>query len=342
MKFHKLLNGYRQFDPTRGTHYILDLVLIDNMKTEYIKRTELMRPLGLVEMIPMPFVTETTKLFLILPIHSDERSLAIRFLHFVNKTLFDRETRDKFELLLTHIVTTKQEYSQSQKWFDELRQQVDLIRQIRTQITITYHTYLLPSTTIPRYAQSIYLLEFFQMKLRTNSLIFLTNPYVDIDSDFLNRCRLNVIEHTQIFFPIAFYQYHPKIIARTQPITNNSTIELHKSHGWFNAYAFDHVGLHMSDYIQLKKLVQQLNLTFTNQNLYDLFVQLSDLHVLRAPDQSLRVHYHSIQCDSLLQSNTIEYNRCLAQREKGLASRSQLAMVIIEDEQGLNSSTKKK
>lgn len=323
LKFHKLLNGYRQFDPTRGTHYILDLVLIDNAKTEYIKRAELMRPLGLVEMIPMPFVTETTKLFLILPIHSDERSLAIRFLHHVNKTLFDRETREKFELLLTHIVKTKQEYSQGQKWFDEIRQQVDLIRQIRTQVTITYHTYLLPSSTIPSYAQSTYLLDFFQTKLRANALIFLTNPYVDIDPDFLNRCRLNVIERTQIFFPIAFYQYHPKIIARTQTITNNSTIELHKSHGWFNSYAFDHVGLHMSDYIQLKRIIQQLNLTLANQNLYDLFVQLTDLHILRAPDQSLRVHYHSMKCDFFVQSNTIEHDRCLAQREKGLGSRSQ-------------------
>ncbi len=46
LKFHKLLNGYRQFDPTRGAHYIVDIVLIDENKIEYIKRAELMRPLG--------------------------------------------------------------------------------------------------------------------------------------------------------------------------------------------------------------------------------------------------------------------------------------------------------
>src|SRR5690349_12702273 len=109
-------------------------------------------------MIPMPFVTETTKLFLILPVHSDEQSIVIRFLHHVNKTLFDRETRDKFELLLTHIVTTKQEYSQTQQWFEYLRREVDLIRQTRTQLTITYHTLLLPSSSssIPYYSQPIY------------------------------------------------------------------------------------------------------------------------------------------------------------------------------------------
>jgi len=46
LKLKKLINGYRQFDPTRGTHYIMDLSLIDDNKIQYIKRAELMRPLG--------------------------------------------------------------------------------------------------------------------------------------------------------------------------------------------------------------------------------------------------------------------------------------------------------
>ncbi|CAF2813716.1 unnamed protein product [Rotaria sp. Silwood2] len=333
LKLKKLINGYRQFDPTRGTHYIMDLSLIDQSHMEYIKRVELMRPLGLVEIIPMPFVTETTKVFLILPIYTDEQSIAIRFLRHANKTLFDKETRDKFELLLTHVVTTKYELSQTQKWFDNLRHEVELIRRTRTQLTVTYHTVLLPSSsTITRYTHSTYILDFFETKLRSNSLIFLTNPYVNIESDFLNRCRLNVIENVQVFFPIAFYQYHPHIIMRTHHMTDNSTIDLHKSHGWFNSYAFDHIGIYMSDYLSLKKLISSTNISLSSINLYDLFVQLTDMNILRAPDQSLRVHYKSIKCDSIKQTNIIEYNRCLIQREKGLASRSQLAMIIIENE----------
>jgi hypothetical protein len=289
----------------------------------------------------MPFVTETTKIFLILPIYSDEQSIAIRFLRHINKTLFDKETRDKFELLLTHIVLTKQEFSHTNKWFDNLRHVVDLIRRTRTQLIITYHTILLPSSSITRYTHSTYILDFFETKLRTNSLLFVTNPYVDIESDFLNRCRLNVIENVQIFFPIAFYQYHPHIISRTYQVTNTSTIDLHKSHGWFNSYAYDHVGLYMNDYINLKKSILLYNISLSSRNLYDLFQELTDLHILRAPDQSLRVHYKPIKCDSIKQSNIIEYNRCLNQREKGLASRSQLAMIIIENEQ-MNKTIKKK
>lgn len=297
--------------------------------------------LGLVEIIPMPFVTETTRIFLILPVHSDEQLAAIRFLHHVNRTLLDKETRDKFELLLTHVVTTKQEYSQTQKWFESLRHEVDVIRRQRPQLTVTYHTLLLPSPLI-RSTEASHILDFFEGKLRTNSLLFLTNPHVDIEADFLNRCRLNVIESVQVFFPIAFYQYHPHIISRTHSVTENSTIELHKSHGWFNSYTFDHIGLYLSDYLTLKKSASLHNISMSTVNLYDLFVRVTDMHLLRAPDQSLRAHYQPVKCDSLKQVNMIEYNRCSIQREKGLASRSQLAMVIIENEQPKKSTVKKR
>lgn len=364
LKFQKLINGYRQFDPTRGTHYIIDVLLVDQMKTEYVKRAELMRPLGknftdqisfqlnrhlmnicflgLVEIIPMPFVTETTRIFLILPIHTDEQDATLRFLRHANKTLFEKETRDKFELLLIHVVTNKQESSQSQKWFEIIRHEVDLIRQQRTQLLVTYHTILLSSPSSSRSITTIQILDFFESKLRSNSLIFITNPHVDIEADFLNRCRLNVIENVQVFFPIAFYQYHPHLIARTHHVTDNSTIELHKAHGWFNSYSFDHLGLYLSDYLALKKSSISRHMMNSTMNIYDLFIQITDIHILRAPDQSLRVHYQSFQCDSIKQINLNEFNRCSLQKEKGLASRSQLAMFLIDNEQTKKSSVKRK
>jgi hypothetical protein len=150
------------------------------------------------------------------------------------------------------------------------------------------------------------------------------------------------MEQVQVFFPIAFYQYHPDIISRAHNITEQSPIELHKSHGWFNSYAFDQIGLYMSDYSSLKKSLPLHNLTVMSFNLYDLFVRASDIHILRAPDQSLRVHYQPMKCEPLQSYHRIEYDRCLIQREKGLASRSQLAMVIIENERSATSNVKSK
>jgi len=98
----------------------------------------------------------------------------------------------------------------------------------------------------------------------------------------------------------------------------------------------------MNDYLNIKKLILHHNISISTKNLYDLFIELTDLHILRAPDQSLRVHYRSIKCDIIIQSNPVEYHRCLIQREKGLASRSQLAMIIIENEQRKNLTKKTK
>jgi hypothetical protein len=280
----------------------------------------------------MPDVTETTSICLILPIRTNEQSTVRRFLHHANRTIFERETNDRFELVLTHIVTSKHEQSQTLHWFKSIRQQIDVIRQIHTRLNVTYHT-LRISSTLPSYdIQTNEILDYFHRRVRRHALLLIVNPYTDIESDFLNRCRLNAIEHRQIFFPIAFYQYHPKIIARTQPIANNSTINLHKSHGWFNAYAFEHVALYANDYINLKQILLKYNVTNSTSNIYDLFVQWSNLHVLRAPDQSLRVHYRPVQCESLKRNNPNEFSRCQMQQEKGLASRSQLAMLVIEHE----------
>lgn len=332
LKFKKLINGYRQFDPTRGTHYIVDLSLTDANHIEYIKRAELMRPLGLVEIVPMPFVTESTKVFLILPVYTDEQVDAIRFLNYANRTLFDKETHDKFELLITHVVTSKQELSQAPKRFGTLRHHADGLFRVRNQLTVTYHTILLPTSAASRSTHSTHILDYFEGKLRHDSLLFVTSPYTNIESDFLNRCRLNVIDGVQVFFPIAFHQYHPRIISRTHHPPDNTTVELHKSHGWFNSYAFDHMGLYLGDYSKLKASVQAKSASLS-ANVYDLLVQFTDLHMLRAPDQSLRVRYHPIACDSVKESNSVERSRCLAQKERGLASRSQLAMLIIENEQ---------
>jgi hypothetical protein len=144
----RLLNGYRQFDPTRGTVYILDLLLLDEHGIEHIKRAELMRPLGLVEIVPMPFVTEMTKITFILPILTDETQVALRFLHHANRTFFEKESSEKFELILAHLVTNKHDQNQSNKWFDTFRHQMEMIRRDRPKIVVSFQTVLLPLLAI--------------------------------------------------------------------------------------------------------------------------------------------------------------------------------------------------
>lgn len=67
-EFRRLLNGYKQFDPTRGAAYMFDLVVRDvSLGLDVHKRVDAMRPFGNVEILPMPYVTEATRVFLLVP-----------------------------------------------------------------------------------------------------------------------------------------------------------------------------------------------------------------------------------------------------------------------------------
>ena len=57
----------------------------------------------------------------------------------------------------------------------------------------------------------------------------------------------------------------------------------------------------------------------------------SSLHVFQAVDIDLRKRFESVTCVPLL--NEDEYNECLTVKAEGMASRSQLALLMFEMEQ---------
>ncbi|MGH0139908.1 UNVERIFIED_CONTAM: hypothetical protein FKN15_004104 [Acipenser sinensis] len=84
LKKQQLINGYRRFDPTRGMEYTLDLQLeVVNQKgrsRSITKRVHLVRPLSDVEIIPMPYVTEATRVHIILAVTVHDRDYVNQFL----------------------------------------------------------------------------------------------------------------------------------------------------------------------------------------------------------------------------------------------------------------------
>jgi len=82
-EFRRVVNGYRRFDATRGMDYVLDMALtehIDGHSSAVVKRLGVLRPLGDVEIVPVPFVTENTRVHLILPVAVGDRDVVLAFL----------------------------------------------------------------------------------------------------------------------------------------------------------------------------------------------------------------------------------------------------------------------
>lgn len=101
----QLLNGYRRFDPTRGMEYTLDLLLEAATQKGHshvlAKRVSLVRHLSKVEIIPMPYVTEATRVQLVLPLTVQDLDFVANFLDmFAMNTL---DTHDNALLTLLFI-----------------------------------------------------------------------------------------------------------------------------------------------------------------------------------------------------------------------------------------------
>lgn len=79
--FKKLLNGYQKFDASRGMDYILD-VAFNEVATgkEVRKRIEVCKPLGKVEIIPVPYVTENTRINIIITVDLNKKQDALSFM----------------------------------------------------------------------------------------------------------------------------------------------------------------------------------------------------------------------------------------------------------------------
>lgn len=101
--YSRLNNGYRRFDPQRGMEYVLDITLRDTSKgnVEVEKRVQLVRPLGQLEIVPMPYVTESTRINLIVPVSEEDKDGVGTFLDNYAHTCLDAQ--ESTDLLIIFI-----------------------------------------------------------------------------------------------------------------------------------------------------------------------------------------------------------------------------------------------
>jgi hypothetical protein len=362
-----IINGYKQFDPTRGATYILDLKVFDTQLNQNIhKRVNVMRPLGLVELISMPYVTENTKLTMVVTFGSDyDPEYIDAFFNTYRKAILEiSEVAEKINLFVVYAkfadnsgsrnITDensnhlKRVISGLEKKFSSLTTSTSRI--LQAEVYISNKTLY----DIESYRQ-LYALESISRNLSPDALIFVTPPGIEFDVEFLNRVRLNTIKENQIFFPIAFYQYHPNIIYEQKPYPEQ--IDLNKNIGYFNIYSYEFGSFYNFDYINTRnvflanhfnttvdkasQLSTTINIADYIVDLYELFRSNRSLHLIRATDQSLKYRWHLIDnCESRRDKEEIE--RCLARIERGLGNRAQLALHLVQFyKDGENAAVKK-
>ena len=75
----------------------------------------------------------------------------------------------------------------------------------------------------------------------------------EIHTDFLNRVRVNTIQGWQVFSPIPYEEYHPKVAYPNR----DSPVRLEVSHhaGHFNQHTYEQLSFFKSDYFQGKFII---------------------------------------------------------------------------------------
>ncbi|XP_041720289.1 chondroitin sulfate synthase 2 [Coregonus clupeaformis] len=331
LKKQQLINGYRRFDPTRGMEYTLDLQLeVVNQKgrsRSITKRVHLVRPLSRIEIIPMPYVTEATRVHIILPLTLQDRGYVNHFLEVFAANSFETSENAILTFLFIYDPFEAQQVNQN-----------DIFASVKTQINTYERKY--PTVKIPWISvktenpSQIKFMDIISKKHPVETLFFITNVNTNVNSEFLNRCRMNSINNWQVFFPIHFQDYNPDIAFHNQEPP--PTVDLVKDAGHFDRSSFEEACFYNSDYMatrtRMASDVQENEEILETLDIYDMFVKYSILHVFRAVEPALHQKYRYQACNPRLSEDI--YHRCVQSNLDGLGARSQLAMLLFEQEQG--------
>ncbi|XP_016364472.1 chondroitin sulfate synthase 2-like [Sinocyclocheilus rhinocerous] len=327
----QLVNGYRRLDHTRGMEYTLDLQFQATTESGHQKsiarHVHLVRPLSQVEIIPMPYVTEATRVHVLLPLTSYDSHVALRFLDHCSSNLFETGENAVLNFLFTYETAEAQKVSTN-----------DVFAEVKAKITSVEHRY--PSVKVSWISIKtespgvLRILDIVSRKHPVETLILLVTADTVLNSEFLNRCCMNAISGWQAFFPIHFQEFDPSVAYPDQVPPASS--DLVREAGHFDRYIFEEACFYNSDYMSSRTRItgdlQENEELLESLDLYDMFVQYSGLHVLRAIEPALRQAYRNQTCNPRLSEDV--FHRCLQSTLESQGSRSQLAMLIFEQEQG--------
>lgn len=339
--FERFEHGYRKFDPNRGMDYTVSLKFLEVATGSRIsKRMKGLRPLSKVELVPVPYVTESTRVVIFLPVTRDEHDEAVTFLKDFAKVCLEKQDSTMLVLVLLH-----NSQSVALDAEDKFKSLKNLIHSYNNKYEVDGAKLSWTAVKTQGLAISdIAILDFVAKKFPQDTLILVARPGMEIRMDYLNRVRMNTISGWQVFFPIPFTGYHPEIVYQDK--ARPTTLELNKNYGHFDEHSTSHFSFYNSDYQMARKLIEgevplvktewdlkRDNSRAMNHSVFSMFLNAEHLHVLRGVEPALRLRFRETKCNEDM-GGPESYQQCLLHAAEGIASRSQLATYILKNHRG--------
>ncbi|XP_054010276.1 chondroitin sulfate synthase 1-like, partial [Hylaeus anthracinus] len=164
-------------------------------------------------------------------------------------------------------------------------------------------------------------------KLNNDDLMF----FVDVDIAFtesaLYRIRANTLLGRQIYFPVVFSQYDPRIVH--EDWRRRDTFLVDETSGYWRQFGFGIVSLYKRDYRTVGGF--DLSIRGWGKEDVDFFEKVvkSNVTIFRAADRDLVHVYHEVECSKDLSDTQLAM--CMGTKADTYAGMETLARIIYED-----------
>jgi chondroitin polymerizing factor/chondroitin polymerizing factor 2 len=265
----------------------------------------------------MPNMGEGSKIVLLVPVTKKDYQKAMALLR-----NFARNSIEKFDptsLMLVFLYTPSE--------WRQYKNSVDIFKNIKLKMKQMRRKYednkniLIMWQSFPSKMSKILnnnLLEQAIHKLDKNTIILLGSPRMEIITEYFRRVRQHTVLLKQVYCPIPFTEYHPRIIySKKVP----ATLRFQPSLGYFDSLNHQHISFYKYDFDH------EMSTAPNGQSLYQVF-STERFHRLVSVEPGLRLRYEEVECGKELRQ--MELRRCLLRRRRSLGKRSQLAGVVME------------
>ncbi|EFX68349.1 hypothetical protein DAPPUDRAFT_260261 [Daphnia pulex] len=335
LSYLRVVSSYKRFDPTRGMDYRLHLLFKDpvkgkitvhNVKREKFNmdlfRMEGCRPITHVDTVPMPYVTESSVVHIVLVLREDDEiAPAERFISSFAKNMMAKS--DKSELTLVLLNRDAGNFkSLAQTLNAQYKKQGSKISILSSKIS-----------SLNRSGMDFIAVDLISSKVEPGTLIFLCNPFTEIYPDVLNRVRINTISGWQLFSPIPFAEYNPEV--SFPGLSKTEALNISTNQGFYDVHETQHISFYMADYLNARKTFEmeqplvksdrdlQGEFSSPHESILAMFTRMRQLHILRAVEPHLRIRYHERKCET---------RRCRESFLLSQGTRSQLAQFALDRE----------
>ncbi|KAJ2940967.1 hypothetical protein O0L34_g10230 [Tuta absoluta] len=236
----ELIEGSWRWEPATALRYRL-LMKLQSEEGSVLRYLEVAKPLGSARLVPVPYVTESARVWIVVPADVGSVGPALAFLNRYEATCLNKRANTALVVVILRRADAGAGAGAGAEAGAEAGAGVrEAVRALGTKHrTAIIHTAEIEVTSeVPAGSAGDEMLarSALEAALPTvprDALLLLATPGMDFNEDFLNRVRMNSISGAQWFLPVPFARYaqynHPRFIDEkgNKPQTNTGRFNIH-------------------------------------------------------------------------------------------------------------------